>query len=122
MDLLEHRADRRSPSWLHAVIEPESESSGRGGLVVDLSSGGAGIELNAWNGDNRGTLGLLGGGHRYLIPFVVVGEETTLRGVLLHVKFEEVDPRCKSFLAETLEEAATDFEATQKDLAQRPDS
>lgn len=119
MDTLEHRASHRSPVWLHVVVQSEDEPSGRSGLIVDLSRGGAAVELDAWSGEDRGMLGLLGDGLRYLIPFTVVDVESTFKGALLHVKFEDVDPRCITFLAETLAGAEAEFEAAQKHLARR---
>lgn len=120
MDTLEHRADRRSPIWLDAVVQPTSESSGRGGLVVDLSLGGAAIEMDAWPDDESGMLGLLSDGLRYLIPFVVVGVDDTMGGVLVHAKFDNIGQRFRAFLSEILASAAIDFEASQRYLARRP--
>jgi PilZ domain len=120
MDALEHRAHRRWPTWLHAVVQPESESSGRGGLILDLSLGGAAIEMGDWPEDKRGMLGLLGDGLRYLIPFVVVGVETTMRGTLVHAEFDGIDERCEAFLADLLESAEVDFGHSQWILANRP--
>ena len=120
MDASEHRIHRRSPIWLHVVVKPDGEASGREGVVVDLSMGGAAIQLGAWPDQRRGTLGFLDDGERYLTPFTAVGTDATMQGVLLHTRFEALDGRCEAFLAELLTTSVMEFKASQRFLTKRP--
>jgi hypothetical protein len=119
MDASEHRTHRRSPIWLNAVVQADGEPVGRKGVVIDLSLGGAAIELDSWPDKTPGTLGLLKDGERYLMPFSTVGAESIMRGALIHARFEPLDGRCEAFLAHLLTESLKEFQASQRFLAGR---
>ena len=107
-------------TWVHAVIEAEGELSGRPGVVVDLSMGGAAIQAQAWPKSHSGKLGLIGHGQRYLIPFTVTGTEPVMEGVVIHAKFGDLDRRSREFLSELMTASMSEFEASQRYLAMRP--
>ena len=120
MDAYEHRSHRRSPTWVHAVVEVDGELASRAGVVVDLSMGGAAVQMQSWSGKTSGKLGVIGRGERYLIPFVVTGTETVMQGVIVHAKFGDLDRRSREFLTELMAASMSEFEASQRYLAMRP--
>ncbi len=88
---------------------------------MDLSLGGAAIELREWpDEESGGVIGLLRDGERYLIPFDLASSEDVMQGILLHVRFKDVDRRVKVFLRELENKWSAEFRESQRFLAGRP--
>ena len=119
MDTTERRAHRRAPTWVPAVVEG-ADGSACASVVLDLSMGGAAIQTSQWPDGGTGTLGLLVHGERHFFPFIAVGIDPVMQGVIVHAKFTQVERRCRAVLAELMTVSLSEFEASQRYLAMRP--
>jgi len=85
--------------------------------VTDLSLGGASVEVGAPVGAEEFEIELHWSGRRRVLHCLRVGEEETLKGCLVRVRFPALDDDQREFLAGVLDSLRQYFEAAQEFLA-----
>lgn len=100
-----------------AAIDGRSAKTGR---VLDLSHGGAAIELTGWSGLEEIEMSVAWLDQRCRLRGTVIASQPSLFGALLHVQFASLNDGQREFVERVILASRVDFEAWQQYLSSRP--
>ena len=121
MEMSERRAHPRFPSWERAVVQWSENGPAMRGLVLDLSQGGARVEIAERLEGDEVTLHLRNGDKKMPFKFVIVGTDDHGASTVIRGAFAELDQDQKAFLWNLLVRWQAEFEKRQEWLATRVD-
>ena len=121
MKTSDRRAHPRFPSWERAVVQWGDNGPAMRALVLDISQGGAKVEVaERLEGDDV-TLHLRNGDKKMPFKFFIVGTDDRSASAVVRGFFPEMDQDQKAFLWNLLVRWRSEFEKRQEWLATRVD-
>lgn len=113
----DRREVERYPTWLDATVYAPSYSQAQPAVVTDLSSVGAAVELDSWEGDAFFRVEFELHGQVVKLECETIQRENTWRGTLLHVYFVLVTPEQRETLEALVAALRNVFGEAQEHLA-----
>lgn len=121
MKTSDRRVHPRFPSWERAVVQWGDNGPAMRGLVIDLSQGGAKIEVAEQLECDNVTLHLRHGDDKMALPFTIVGADPRGATTVVRGFFSALDAPQRAFIWNLLVRWHNEFDKRQQWLATRID-
>lgn len=118
---MERRSAPRYPSWERAVVQWGEDGPLMRALVLDVSQGGARIEVTDRLEGDRVTILLRNGQEKMAFPFTILGSDDRGARQVVRGAFGELDGEQRAFLWRLIVRWRGEFERRQEWLATRVD-